>query len=146
MALPDLDTQLLNSPADFEESVFGEDEILAWARHDQGGGLPFPAAHPFAGWLDRNWNEFADPEQDSQTNLDVLYGALDEWTGGRVVRPTDSLKASYAAAEAAHAALYADVDNPAVEDNGWRRGPHPIRLADFFAELAGTGTLVWLKD
>ncbi len=146
MALPDLDTQLLNSTADFEEPVFGEDEILAWARHDQGGGLPFPAARPFAQWLDSGWNEYADPDND-QTNLDVLYGALSEWTGGRSIRPTDSLKASYAAACAAHVGLYEGVDDPdAPEDNGWRRGPGPLKLADFFAELSGTGTLTFLKD
>ncbi len=146
MALPDLDDQLLNAPANFEETEFGEDEILAWARHDQGGGLPFPAARPFAGWLDRNWNEFVDPEKD-QSNLDVLWGALDDWTGGRAIRPTEELKASYAAACAAHAALYEGVDDPnAPEDNGWRRGPHPLRLADFFADLSGTGVLAWIKD
>lgn len=146
MALPDLDKDLLNATADFEEAVFGEDDIRAWARHDEGGGLPFPSAHAFARWLDNGWNDFADPDR-AQSNLDVLFSGLDQWTGGRAIRPTAELKDAYRAAEAAHAALYAGVDDPdAPEDNGWRRGPHPIRLADFFAALSGTGTLTFLKD
>jgi hypothetical protein len=59
---------------------------------------------------------------------------------------TDDLKASYAKAVEAHVGLYADVDDESVEDNGWRRGPGPLHLADFFADLSGTGILDVLKD
>lgn len=59
----------------------------------------------------------------------------------------DALKASYRDASEAHAGLYEGVDDPdAPEDNGWRQGPGPLRLADFFADLSGTGILDHLKD
>lgn len=136
----------LENLANFEEPVFDQDMIRDWAQSDDGAGLPYPSALAFSTWLDTGWPEYDDPERD-QTNADILWSALDEWTGGRAVRPTAELKASYAAACDAHAALYEGVDDPdAPEDNGWRRGPHPIRLADFFAALSGTGTLIFLKD
>lgn len=136
----------LTDTADFDDGDFGYVQILNWATSDTGGGLPVPSARAFANWLDAEWNSFAGDEDATTTNLDVLNGALDTWTGGRHLVPTDSLKASYAAACKAHAGLYADVDNPDVEDNGWRQGPGPLKLADFFADLSGTGILVWLKD
>lgn len=66
------------------------------------------------------------------------------------VYATDRLKKSYASACEAHASLYEGVDEPfdpeAPEDNGWRRGPGPMRLADFFADLSATGFTDLLKD
>lgn len=59
---------------------------------------------------------------------------------------TEQLKASYRKAAQAHADLYADVDNPDVEDNGWSRGPGPMVLADFLADLSATGFTNLLKD
>jgi hypothetical protein len=127
----------LENLANFGEADFDQDMIRDWAKSDDGGGLPYPSALAFSVWLDSGWNEFEDPEQD-QTNLDVLTSGLSEWTGGRVtVAVSKDLRSAFAKAEQAHAALYAGVDDPdAPEDNGWRRGPHPIALADFFAALA----------
>lgn len=130
----------LADTADFEEAEFTESMIQEWAQAEDGGGLVYPAARAFASWLDNGWNEFADPEQ-VQTNLDVLKSALSEWTGGRVyLEISKDTKAAYAKAEKAHAALY---DPECTE---WRRGPHPIALADFFAAVAATGLLEHLAD
>lgn len=78
--------------------------------------------------------------------LDTFVRSL----GAVFFTPSDDLKASYRMAADAHAALYEGVDAPydpeAPEDNGWRRGPHPIRLADFFSDLSATGILDPLKD
>lgn len=78
----------LENTADFEEPVFDQDMIMDWAQSDEGGGLPYPSARPFSIWLDSGWPEYDDPES-VQTNLDILWSALDEWTGGRAPRPTD---------------------------------------------------------
>lgn len=130
----------LTSVANFEEAVFTEDMILQWAQADTGGGLPAPSALAFASWLDSTWNDY-DDGTDKQTNQDVLTGALAHWTGGPDLVPTPELKQAYKAAEAAHAALY----DPSLGDE-WRRGPYPVKLADFFAELSATGILAPLKD
>lgn len=137
----------LTDQVDFDSDDFGYAEIVQWALSSTGGALPECSARPFAIWLDADWNSFEGDEDVPLTYLDVLNGALDTWTGGRNIVVTDSLKASYTAASKAHADLYAGVDDPdAPEDNGWRRGPGPMKLADFFADLSGTGILVWLKD
>lgn len=72
----------ITDPADFETTSFGYFEMLAWATSDTGGGLPDVSARPFAAWLDGVWNQF-DDGSGTQTNEDVLKGALSDWTGGR---------------------------------------------------------------
>jgi hypothetical protein len=54
------------------------DEIYLWAVED--AGLNLPSARAFTAWLDQVWSEFGDEDD---TNRDVLYGALNDWTGGR---------------------------------------------------------------
>lgn len=66
--------------ANFEEVEIGPADILEWAQSDEGGGLPTVSAEPFAAWLDAEWNEF-DQGDETQTNEDVLKGALAFWTG-----------------------------------------------------------------
>lgn len=66
--------------ADFGDTTFDEDAILAWAQSDKGGGLPGCSAAPFAGWLDRDWNDY-DDGSGTRTNEDVLKDALAYWTG-----------------------------------------------------------------
>ena len=73
-------TAKITDLADFEGQVFDKSEILAWATSDQGGGLPSVSARPFAAWLDGMWNQYSD-ESGTQTNEDVLKGALSFWTG-----------------------------------------------------------------
>lgn len=74
--------ELLNQPADFETSALDTPVILSWAVDDDGGGLPFASARPFASWLNGVWNGF-DDSAGKLTNLGVLKGGLHEWTGGR---------------------------------------------------------------
>lgn len=131
----------LDKLANFEVPDFDQDMILDWAQSDDGAGLPHPAAVAFTAWLDSGWTEYDDPERD-QTNLDILKSALSEWTGGRVyLEISKDTKAAFAKAEKAHAALY----DPDCGDE-WRRGPHPIALADFFAAVAATGLFEHLAD
>lgn len=66
--------------ADFEDESFDRHAIRRWA-HEQ-AGLPPVSAEPFSWWLNGEWNEF-DDETGTQTNEDVLKGALAYWTGGR---------------------------------------------------------------
>lgn len=70
----------LNETADFEDDGFPYHRILNWAQSDKGAGLPYVSAQPFANWLDNNWNDY-DDGTGSQTNEDILKGALDFWTG-----------------------------------------------------------------
>lgn len=64
--------------ADFENGDFGRSMIEEWA--DVTGGLPAVSAHAFAQWLDGAWNDYND-ESGTQTNEDVLKGALAYWRG-----------------------------------------------------------------
>lgn len=41
--------------------------------------LPVVSAHPFAGWLDENWNDFN--EEGNKTNGEVIAGALADRRG-----------------------------------------------------------------
>ena len=66
--------------ADFEDAVFGYRLIKEWAMSDEGGGLPSVSARPFAAWIDSEWNGF-DDGSGTQTNEDILKGALDFWRG-----------------------------------------------------------------
>jgi hypothetical protein len=68
--------------AEFGDEEFDYYKIKNWALADDGGGLPEVSAQPFANWINNAWNEF-DDESGTQTNEDVLKGALDYWTGGR---------------------------------------------------------------
>jgi hypothetical protein len=69
----------LDRPAN-EVTVLAHD-IKEWAQADDGGWLPEPSAHAFAGWLEDTWGEFAD--EGEETVERVLRGALSEWCGGR---------------------------------------------------------------
>lgn len=65
--------------ADFDDGeAFSRAMIEEWA--DVTGGLPAISAHGFARWLDREWNDY-DDGSGTQTNEDVLKGALAFWTG-----------------------------------------------------------------
>jgi len=138
--MKDTTKDALKLPADFEKPEFGYLKIRDWAESIEGGSISLASAKAFANWLNQAWNDYGDSD-DLQTNEDVLYGALSDWTGGRIIRPTDRLRTAYADAEKAHAALYDE-----SQGDEWRRGPHPIRLADFFAAMSGTGALSHLKD
>lgn len=70
----------LTAHADFEESMFDEDDMLEWAQDSKGGSLPAPSALAFASWLDSVWNDY-DDSSGTQTNEDILKGALAFWTG-----------------------------------------------------------------
>lgn len=72
----------ITDPADFEEPVFSPSEILAWTTSDAGGSLPNVSARPFTEWLNGTWNQF-DDGSGTQTNENILKGALEHWTGGR---------------------------------------------------------------
>jgi hypothetical protein len=73
-------TKLMHTAAFDESSDIGFEDIRTWAAHDSGGGLPDVAALPFAAWLDAVWSDYDDGEG-TQTNDDVLKGALAYWTG-----------------------------------------------------------------
>lgn len=65
--------------ADFEDGdAFDRTDIEEWA--DITGNLPTVSAHEFARWLDREWNDY-DDSSGTQTNEDVLKGALAYWKG-----------------------------------------------------------------
>lgn len=64
--------------ADFDADGFTEQDIRTWATEH--GGLPDVSAFPFASWLDQSWNDYNDGSG-TQTNEDVLTGALGFWTG-----------------------------------------------------------------
>lgn len=70
----------LSALADFEEDQFDEAAMVKWALSDTGGGLPAVSAHPFASWLNAEWNDY-DDGTGTQTNEDVLKGAWEFWTG-----------------------------------------------------------------
>lgn len=65
--------------ADFEDGeAFDRAAIEFWA--DTTGNLPTISAHEFARWLDREWNDY-DDGSGTQTNEQILKGALEFWTG-----------------------------------------------------------------
>lgn len=69
----------IKTTAEFEDAgEFDRADIEHWA--DVTGNLPTISAHEFARWLDREWNDF-DDGSGTQTNEDVLKGALAYWTG-----------------------------------------------------------------
>jgi hypothetical protein len=129
-------TDVLTERADFDEPVFDRDMILDWAMNGQGGDLIGPAASAFASWLDADWNDY-DDGTGTQTNEDVLRGALNQWVGGHRVFPDAKLKAAAQRAVTAHRALYDQ--GPAGER--WREGPHPIAAAELVTALAEAGIL-----
>lgn len=73
-------TAKITDVADFNEAVFGYFEMLKWAESSSGGGLPNVSARPFAAWLDGIWRDF-DDSSGTQTNEDILKGAVAFWTG-----------------------------------------------------------------
>ena len=64
--------------ADFEETTFDTGAMYRWAKEH--GVIPQESAWPFAQWLDRTWNDW-DDASGTQTNEDILKGALAYWTG-----------------------------------------------------------------
>lgn len=64
--------------AEFEDGDFDRTMIEHWA--DTAGGLPTISAYEFSRWLDREWNDY-DDGTGTQTNEQVLKGALAFWTG-----------------------------------------------------------------
>lgn len=72
--------QNITDLAEFEYGLFGYNLIKRWALSDTGGGLPAVSAHPFADWLNDSFNDF-DDGSGTQTNEDILKGALDFWRG-----------------------------------------------------------------
>lgn len=64
--------------ADFENDAFDQDAIRKWAQEQ--AGLPAVSADPFCWWLNGVWNDY-DDSSGTQTNEDVLNGALAHWKG-----------------------------------------------------------------
>jgi hypothetical protein len=73
-------TAKITDLADFEDDGFDYYKIKNWTESDTGGGLPAVSAQPFANWINNQWNDF-DDGSGTQTNEDVLKGALAFWTG-----------------------------------------------------------------
>lgn len=62
--------------AEFENAEFTENDIVDWALDH----LPQPSASAFAAWLDHIWSDY-DDGSGTQTNEDILKGALAYWCG-----------------------------------------------------------------
>lgn len=54
--------------------------ILAYVLKEE--ELPEESARPFAEWIYQAWGDFHSGEE-IVTNRDVIYGALNDWCGGR---------------------------------------------------------------
>lgn len=68
-------------PADIRDGVQPVDEDMIREHVVEAGSLPTESAGPFADWLDGVFDEYVVPDNDKQTNGDVIKGALAYWRG-----------------------------------------------------------------
>lgn len=69
---------------DARDNVQEVDAVMIYAYVLAEDELPHYSARPFAAWLNKHWPGFTDDTRDGLlTNRDVVFGALEDWCGGR---------------------------------------------------------------
>lgn len=80
-ALAEWDEEQGACPQDVRPGVQPVDADMIADFVVEAGELPRESAQPFGDWLDGVWNDYTDPGDPTQTNGDVIAGALSYWRG-----------------------------------------------------------------
>jgi hypothetical protein len=80
-ALAEWDDEQGASPDEIRPGVQPVDAHMIAAFVVDAEELPWESARPFGEWLDGVWNDYTDPDDPTQTNGDVISGALAYWRG-----------------------------------------------------------------